>query len=293
MFLSLLTIHSRRPINCRPFEFGADIIVHSTTKYMDGHATSVGGAIIDSGNFDWNNGKYPCLTTPDETYHGCIYTQQFGKAAYIVKARVHLMRDLGASPGPFNSFLLNLGLETLALRMERHCSNALEIAKYLKNNDMISWINYPGLSDNKYYPLAKKYMPNGICGVISFGIKGGSDAAIKFMDSLRLAAIVTHVADARTCVLHPASTTHRQLNEVQLLEAGVPSDLIRMSVGIENVNDLIEDIRQALNKINKLKSRFKRDFLYQTILLGHTISSNSSPERRSNSHAASLRIYFH
>lgn len=236
------------PINCRPFEWGADIVIHSTTKYMDGHATSVGGAIVDSGNFDWNAyaDKFPGLTKPDESYHGLTYTESFGKNAFITKATVQLMRDLGAVQSPFNAFLLNLGLETLHLRMPQHCSNAQKIAEYLEKNDKVAWVNYSGLKSNKYYELAQKYLPNGSCGVIAFGLKGGRDIAIKFMDSLQLAAIVTHVADARTCVLHPASHTHRQLSDEQLMEAGVAPDLIRFSVGIENVDDIIEDIEQAL-----------------------------------------------
>lgn len=236
------------PINCRPFEFGADIVVHSTTKYMDGHAVQVGGAIVDSGNFDWSNGKYPALTEPDESYHGVIYTKQFGRAAYIAKARCHLMRDLGAQAAPMNAFLLNLGLETLALRMERHCANALKVAEFLQANEKVAWVNYPGLKGNEYYELAKKYLPNGSCGVVSFGIKGGREAAVRFMDGLELASVVTHVADLRTCVLHPASTTHRQLSDEQLREAGVPADLIRLSVGIENPEDILADIEQALKK---------------------------------------------
>lgn len=236
------------PINCRPFEWGADIVIHSTTKYMDGHATSVGGAVVDSGNFDWNAyaDKFPGLTKPDESYHGLTYTESFGKNAFITKATVQLMRDLGAVQSPFNAFLLNLGLETLHLRMPQHCSNAQKIAEYLEKNDKVAWVNYSGLKSNKYYELAQKYLPNGSCGVIAFGLKGGRDIAIKFMDSLQLAAIVTHVADARTCVLHPASHTHRQLSDEQLMEAGVAPDLIRFSVGIENVDDIIEDIEQAL-----------------------------------------------
>lgn len=236
------------PINCRPFEWGADIVIHSTTKYMDGHATSVGGAIVDSGNFDWNAyaDKFPGLTKPDDSYHGLTYTESFGKNAFITKATVQLMRDLGAVQSPFNAFLLNLGLETLHLRMPQHCSNAQKIAEYLEKNDKVAWVNYSGLKSNKYYELAQKYLPNGSCGVIAFGLKGGRDIAIKFMDSLQLAAIVTHVADARTCVLHPASHTHRQLSDEQLIEAGVAPDLIRFSVGIENVDDIIEDIEQAL-----------------------------------------------
>ena len=198
------------PINCRPFEFGADIVVHSTSKYMDGHAVQLGGAIVDSGNFDWKNGKFPEFTEPDESYHGVIYAERFGNAAYIVKARTHLMRDLGAQAAPQNAFLLNLGLETLALRMERHCSNAQTVAEFLENHPKVEWINYPGLKSNPYYELAQKYMPNGTCGVISFGVKGGREEAAKFMEGLKLASIVIHVADLRTCVLHPASTTHRQ-----------------------------------------------------------------------------------
>lgn len=237
------------PINCRPFEWGADIVTHSTTKYMDGHAMAVGGCIVDSGNFDWDAhaDKFPGLTTPDASYHGIIYTQKFGKGAYITKATVQLMRDLGSIPSPMNAFLLNVGLETLHLRMQRHCENAQKVAEYLVNNDKIAWVNYSGLKDNKYYGLAQKYMPNGSCGVISFGLKGGRDASIEFMDKLKMIAIVTHVADARTSVLHPASHTHRQLTEEQLIEAGVQPDLIRLSVGIENVNDIIADIEEALN----------------------------------------------
>lgn len=236
------------PINCRPFEFGVDIVVHSTTKYLDGHAVQVGGAIVDSGNFNWDNGKFPEFTEPDESYHGVIYTQQFGKAAYIAKARCHLMRDLGAQAAPMNAFLLNLGMETLALRMERHCSNALAIAKFLENDERIAWVNYPGLESSEFYGLAQKYMPNGTCGVVSFGIKGSREAATKFMDSLELASVVTHVADLRTCVLHPASTTHRQLSDQQLEDAGVKPDLIRLSVGIENIDDILADIEQAIQK---------------------------------------------
>lgn len=237
------------PINCRPFEFGADVVTHSTSKYMDGHAVQLGGVIVDSGNFDWKNGKFPILTEPDESYHGIVYTEQFGKAAYITKARTHLMRDLGAQASPQNAFLLNLGLETLALRMERHCSNALQVAKFLEGHEKVSWVNYPGLPSSPYHALAQKYMPNGTCGVVSFGVKGGREAATRFMDSLEMASIVTHVADLRTCVLHPASTTHRQMNDEQLAEAGVTPDLIRFSVGIENPADIIEDIAQALAKV--------------------------------------------
>lgn len=236
------------PINCRPFEWGADIVTHSTTKYMDGHAMTVGGCIVDSGNFDWeaHADKFPGLTTPDESYHGIIYTKKFGKAAYITKATAQVMRDLGSIPSPQNSFLLNIGLETLHLRVPRHCENAQKVAEYLQSREDVAWVNYPGLENDKYHALAQKYMPNGTCGVISFGLKGGRQAAGEFMDKLKLAAIVTHVADARTCVLHPASHTHRQLSDEQLREAGVDPSLIRLSVGIENVNDIIEDIRQAL-----------------------------------------------
>ena len=236
------------PINCRPFEWGADIVTHSTTKYMDGHAMTVGGCIVDSGNFDWeaHADKFPGLTTPDESYHGIIYTKKFGKAAYITKATAQVMRDLGSIPSPQNSFLLNIGLETLHLRMPRHCENAQKVAEYLQSREDVAWINYPGLENDKYHALAQKYMPNGTCGVISFGLKGGRQAAGEFMDKLKLAAIVPHVADARTCVLHPASHTHRQLSDEQLREAGVDPSLIRLSVGIENVDDIIEDIRQAL-----------------------------------------------
>ena len=235
------------PINCRAFEFGVDIITHSTTKYMDGHATQVGGVIVDSGNFDWTKSdKYPGLTTPDDSYHGITYTERFGKGAYITKCVVQLMRDLGSIPGPQNAFLLNLGLETLALRMERHVENALRVARYLEQSDLVSWVSYPGLENDPQYEIAKKYMPKGTCGVISFGVKGGREAATKFMDSLRLASIVTHVADTKTCCLHPASTTHRQLTEEQLNDCGVRSDLIRLSVGIEDAEDIIADIEQAL-----------------------------------------------
>ena len=236
------------PINCRPFEWGADIVTHSTTKYMDGHAMTVGGCIVDSGNFDWeaHADKFPGLTTPDESYHGIIYTKKFGKAAYITKATAQVMRDLGSIPSPQNSFLLNIGLETLHLRVPRHCENAQKVAEYLQSREDVAWVNYPGLENDKYHALAQKYMPNGTCGVISFGLKGGRQAAGEFKDKLKLAAIVTHVADARTCVLHPASHTHRQLSDEQLREAGVDPSLIRLSVGIENVDDIIEDIRQAL-----------------------------------------------
>ncbi|NLL72056.1 MAG: bifunctional O-acetylhomoserine aminocarboxypropyltransferase/cysteine synthase [Clostridiales bacterium] len=236
------------PINCRPIEYGADIVTHSTSKYMDGHAVSLGGVIIDSGNFNWDNGKFPGLSTPDESYHGMVYTRDCGKAAFITKARVQLMRDMGMTPSPFNGFLLNIGLETLHLRMERHCQNAQKVAEYLEANPKISWVNYPGLKSNKYHDLANKYMPNGTCGVISFGVKGGRETAVKFMDSLKLATIVVHVADARTGVLHPASTTHRQLTDQQLIDCGISPDMIRMSIGIENADDIIADIEQALNQ---------------------------------------------
>ena len=236
------------PINCRPFEWGADIVTHSTTKYMDGHATSVGGVIVDSGNFDWeaHAEKFPGLTTPDESYHGLTYTKAFGKAAFITKATAQLMRDLGSIPSPHNSFLLNLGLETLHLRMPRHCENALKVAQWLEKHPKVSWVNYAGLESNKYYELARKQMPNGTCGVISFGLKGTREDAIEMMDKFKFIAIVTHVADARTCVLHPASHTHRQLTDEQLREAGVPADLVRLSVGIEDVEDIIADLDQAL-----------------------------------------------
>jgi O-acetylhomoserine (thiol)-lyase len=236
------------PINCRPFEWGADIVTHSTTKYMDGHATAVGGAIVDSGNFDWeaNAEKFPGLTTPDASYHGLTYSKSFGKMAYITKATAQMMRDLGSIQAPMNAFLLNLGLETLHLRVKRHCENAQRIAEWLSQNDKVAWVNYSGLPDNPYHALAQKYLPNGSCGVIAFGLKGSRDEAIRFMDSLKLICIVTHVADARSCVLHPASHTHRQLTDEQLREAGVAPDLIRLSVGIENVEDLIADIEQAL-----------------------------------------------
>ncbi len=234
------------PINCRPFDFGADIVTHSTTKYMDGHATCVGGAIVDGGKFDWTSGKFPELSEPDDSYHGVIYTKEFGNQAYIVKARAQLMRDMGSQMSPIASFILNLGLETLHLRVERHCENAQKVAEFLEANENISWVNYPGLKSSPQYDLAKKYMPKGTCGVISFGIKGGKEAAVKFMESLKLAAMVVHVADARTCVLHPASTTHRQLTDEQLVACGVPADMIRMSVGIENADDIIDDIKQAL-----------------------------------------------
>ncbi len=237
------------PILCRPIEFGADIVIHSMTKYMDGHASVVGGCVVDSGKFDWNNGKFTELTEPDESYHGLIYTESFGNTAYITKLRVQLIRDFGVAPSAIIAFLLNLGLETLHLRMERHCENALKVAEYLENNNKISWVNYPKLKSSESYGLAEKYLPKGACGVISFGIKGGRAAAVKFMDSLKLAAIVVHVADARTCVLHPASTTHRQLTDEQLADAGIGADMIRMSVGIESADDIIADIEQALSEV--------------------------------------------
>ena len=239
------------PINCRPFEWGADIVTHSTTKYMDGHASCVGGAIVDSGNFDWTKyaDKFPGLTTPDETYHGLVYTERFGKGAYITKATSQMMRDLGSIQSPQNAFLLNIGLETLHLRMPRHCENALKAAEFLKSQEKVAWVNCPSMEGDKYYDLAKKYMPNGTCGVITFGLKGGRDAAVKMMDSLKMIAIVTHVADARSCVLHPASHTHRQMNDKELLEAGVQPDLIRFSVGIENIDDIIDDLKQALKAV--------------------------------------------
>lgn len=236
------------PINCQAFKYGVDIVTHATTKYMDGHAATIGGCIVDSGNFDWEKyaDKFPGLTTPDESYHGIIYTKKFGKGAYITKATSQLMRDLGSIQAPENAFLINLGLETLALRMERHCQNALNVAKFLEADERVAWVNYPDLESSKYHALQQKYMPNGTCGVISFGLKGDRATAVKFMDNLKMIAIVTHVADARTSVLHPASHTHRQLSDEQLVEAGVQPDLIRLSVGIENVDDIIDDIKQAM-----------------------------------------------
>lgn len=236
------------PVNCRPFEWGADIVTHSTTKYMDGHAVQVGGAIIDSGNFDWeaHADKFPGLTTPDESYHGVIYTQKFGKKAYITKATSQLQRDLGAVPSPMNSFLLNLGLESLPLRVERHCYNAQKTAEFLNAHEKVASVNFAGLPGDKYHELAKKYMPKGTCGVISFELKGGREAAVRFMDSLKMAAIVTHVADARTSILHPASHTHRQLTDEQLAAAGISPGMIRLSVGIEHIEDIIADLSQAL-----------------------------------------------
>lgn len=238
------------PINCRPFEWGADIVTHSTTKYMDGHGAAVGGCIVDSGKFDWTKhaDKFPGLCTPDESYHGVTYTERFGiEGAYITKATVQLMRDLGAVQSPQSAFMLNLGLESLHVRMKRHCENALAVAQFLESHDKITWVNYAGLPGNKYYERAQKYMPNGTCGVVSFGIKGGKPAAETFMKNLKTAAIETHVADARTCCLHPASSTHRQMNEEELIAAGVPGDLVRFSCGIESAEDLIDDIAQALD----------------------------------------------
>ena len=239
------------PINCRPFEFGADIVTHSTTKYMDGHASTVGGCIVDSGNFDWTKyaDKFPGLCTPDASYHGITYTERFGKGAYITKATAQMMRDLGSIQAPMNAFLLNFGLETLALRMQKHCENAQKVAEYLEKHPKVTWVSYPGLPSNKYYALAQKYLPNGSSGVVSFGVAGGRAAATKVMDNMQLAAIVTHVADSRTCLLHPASTTHRQLTDEQLEACGVSPELIRLSVGIEDVEDIIADLEQSLAKL--------------------------------------------
>ena len=239
------------PILCRPLEFGADIIIHSTSKYMDGHAAALGGVIVDGGKFDWAaSGKFPSFTTPDESYHGVVYAKDFGNQAFITKARAQLMRDLGVTPAPMNAFLLNTGLETLHLRMPRHCENALAVAEFLEKDSRVSWVNYPGLKSSKYRELVEKYLPNGTSGVVSFGIKGGRETAVKFLDALKLAAIVTHVADARTCALHPASTTHRQMTDEQLIECGVSPDLVRFSVGIENAKDIIADLDQALDAAN-------------------------------------------
>lgn len=239
------------PVNCRPIEFGVDIVTHSTTKYIDGHASSVGGAIIDSGNFDWmaSADKFPGLTTPDDSYHGLTYATAFGKAAYITKATAQLMRDFGSIQAPQNAYYINIGLESLHVRMERHCKNALKVAQFLNDNDKVAWVHYSDLETDKYHDLQQKYLPKGSCGVLCFGIKGGREQSIKFMDSLKLITIVTHVADAKTCLLHPASHTHRQLTDEQLREAGVAPDLIRLSVGLEDVDDLIEDIKQALDQI--------------------------------------------
>ena len=240
------------PVNCRPFEWGADIVTHSTTKYMDGHANTVGGAIVDSGRFDWtaHAGKFPGLTTPDESYHGITYTEKFGLGgAYITKATAQLMRDLGATPAPMNAYLLNVGLETLPLRMARHCANAQAVAEHLEAHPKVAWVTYPGLPGDRYHARAMKYMPNGTCGVISFGVKGGREAASKFMAELELCSIATHVADAKTCVLHPASTTHRQMNDAELSAAGVSPDLVRLSVGIEDPADILADVDRALDKV--------------------------------------------
>ena len=239
------------PINCRPFEWGADIVTHSTTKYMDGHASQVGGCVVDSGNFDWESqhDKFPCLTEPDESYHGLTYTRAFGNMSYTTKMVVQLMRDLGSIPAPQNSFLLNIGLETLALRMRQHCANAQKVAEWLEKNEKVGWVNYATLPSSPDYALAQKYLPNGACGVIAFGLNGSREEAIRFMDNLDFISIVTHVADARTCVLHPASHTHRQLSEEQLREAGISPDLVRLSVGIENVDDIIADLQQAMDKM--------------------------------------------
>ena len=238
------------PVLCRPIEFGCDIVTHSTTKYMDGHASVVGGCIVDSGDFDWEKaGKYPELTEPDESYHGVVYTKSFGRAAYVNKARAQLMRDFGCTPQPIAAFMLNLGLESLPVRIERHCKNAQAVAEYLEKHPKVSWVNFPGLASSPQHALAQKYLPKGVCGVVSFGVKGGREAAMKFMDSLKLAQIVVHVADARTSVLHPASTTHRQLTDEQLVDAGISADLVRLSVGIENIEDILEDLEQAFDKI--------------------------------------------
>lgn len=238
------------PVNCRPFEWGADIVTHSTTKYMDGHATAVGGCIVDSGNFNWMDhaDKFLGLCTPDESYHGLTYATAFGKNAYITKATAQLMRDLGSIQSPQNAFLLNMGLESLHVRMQRHCENAQKVAEFLQGDPRVNWIHFAGLPNDKYHALAEKYLPNGVCGVIAFGLKGSRDEAIKFMDSLQMISIVTHVADAKTCVLHPASHTHRQLSEEQLREAGIAPDLIRLSVGLEDIDDILADIKQALDK---------------------------------------------
>ena len=239
------------PVICKPFEYGANIVVYSTSKYIDGHATAIGGAVIDGGNYNWDNGKFPGISEPDESYHGLSYTKAFGKKAFITKARAQMMRNMGMTPSPFNSYITNLGMETLHVRMERHCENAQKMAEYLKNNDMCAWVNYPGLEGDKYYDLAKKYL-KGASGVISFGVKGGRAASKKFIDSLKLVALVTHVADVRSCVLQPASTTHRQLSDEELIACGVSPDMIRFSVGIENVNDLIADFDQAFEKCKNM-----------------------------------------
>ena len=237
------------PFLCRPFEFGADIVIHSTTKYMDGHAVQGGGVIVDSGKFDWTNGNFPEFTEPDESYHGTIYSKTYGKAAYIIKARMQLMRDFGCYPSAQSAFYLNLGLETLPIRMERHTQNAMAVAQFLEANDKVESVNYPGLKSNEYHKLAQKYLPNGCAGVISFVIKGGKNTAVKFMDSLKLASNEVHVADIRTCVLHPASATHRQLTDEQLAAAGINGGLIRLSVGLENIDDILDDLKQAFANI--------------------------------------------
>ena len=239
------------PVNCRPFEWGCDIVTHSTTKYIDGHGVSVGGAIVDSGNFDWDahKEKFPGLTEPDESYHGLTYTKAFGKGAFITKATAQLMRDFGCIQSPQNAFYINIGLESLAVRMKRHCESALKVAEFLKECDDVAWISYPSIEGDQSYELAKKYLPNGSCGVMCFGIKGGREASIKFMDALKLISIETHVADSRTCLLHPASHTHRQLSDKELLESGVKPDLIRLSIGLEDADDIINDIKQALKQI--------------------------------------------
>lgn len=238
------------PVLCRPIEYGADIVIHSTSKYMDGHAVQVGGVIVDSGKFNWSNGKFPEFTEPDESYHGIVYTEAYGNAAYIVKARMQLMRDFGCYPSAQSAFYLNLGLETLAIRMERYCENAKIVSEYLEANDKVESVNYPGLKSNKYYELAKKYLPNGCSGVISFVIKGGRNTAVKFMDALKLASNEVHVADIRTCVLHPASATHRQLTDEQLAAAGINGGMIRFSVGLENIEDILDDLKQAFAQID-------------------------------------------
>ncbi len=239
------------PVNCRPFEWGADIVTHSTTKYMDGTATQVGGAVVDSGNFDWkaNADKFPGLCTPDESYHGLVYVEAFGKLGYMTKLVSQLMRDLGSIPAPMNAFLLNVGLQTLHLRMERHCGNAQRVAEFLRDDPRVAWVHYSGLEGDRYHALAEKYLPGGSCGVMAFGLKGGRETAIRFMDSLQMINIATHVADARSCVLHPASHTHRQLSDEQLRDAGIAPDLIRLSIGIEDVRDILDDLRQALDRI--------------------------------------------
>lgn len=233
------------PVLCKPLELGANIVIHSTSKYIDGHASCLGGIIVDGGNFNWDNGKFPCLVEPDESYHGVSYVKNFGASAFIVKARANVMRNMGMTPSPFNSYLTNLGCETLHLRMERHCENAMKMAEYLKNHEMCSWVKYPGLEDDKYHNLAKKYLHKGVSGVLTFGVKGGRDAGRKFINALKMVALVTHVSDVRSCVLQPASTTHRQLSDEELISCGVSPDMIRFSVGIENIDDIIADFEQA------------------------------------------------